>query len=175
VEFLFTAVIAGMDGKHHNTRALALKLAKDVFGHPFIIATILGVLSSASGIKPTGGLLSVLELLMRAAGPVALFAMGVTVALRGKPDLGRELPVVVAIKLLLQPMLAFLLVSLVTTDHTWLQVAVMMAALPTAGNAFILARQYSAYVVGASSAVIATTALSVFTIPLIVYALQRLL
>ncbi len=46
----------------------------------------------------------------------------------------------------------------------------MMAALPTASNAFILASQYRAYVEGASTAVILTTAFSAVTIPLIVYA-----
>lgn len=50
----------------------------------------------------------------------------------------------------------------------------MMAALPTASNAFILARQYDAYVEGAGAAVIVTTVASVITIPLIVYALLHM-
>jgi predicted permease len=45
----------------------------------------------------------------------------------------------------------------------------MMAALPTASNAFILASQYRAYVEGSSTAVIVTTALSAITIPAIIY------
>ena len=69
--------------------------------------------------------------------------------------------------------LAFLVVSLVPgTPPLWLHVAVIMAALPTASNAFILASQYKAYVEGASTAVIVTTALSALTIPLIVYAIK---
>ena len=59
-------------------------------------------------------------------------------------------------------------------DAVWLQVAVMMAALPTASNAFILARQSDAYVDGSGAAVIVTTVASVLTIPLIVFALQHM-
>jgi malonate transporter and related proteins len=175
VEFAFTAAFVNLDGPGRSRSETILKLVRDIFSHPFIIATILGVAASATGIKPAGGLQSILEMLMRAAGPVALFAMGVTVALRGKPSLGPELPVLTGIKLLLQPLLAFaVLTTLVDAELAWLQVAVMMAALPTAGNAFILARQYNSYVAGSGSAVIVTTALSVITIPLIVYALQQM-
>jgi predicted permease len=173
VEFVLTATLAGVDAKQQTSLAMARQLLRDLFTHPFIVATLFGVVASATGIKPSGGALTILEMLMRAAGPVALFAMGVTVALRGKPTLGPELPILAFVKLLLQPALAFLAVSLVASDAIWLQVAVMMAALPTAGNAFILARQNNAYVAGSSSAVIATTALSVITIPVIVYTLQH--
>jgi predicted permease len=48
----------------------------------------------------------------------------------------------------------------------------MMAALPTASNAFILARQYDAYVDGSSTAVIVTTVVSAVTIPLLVYTVK---
>ena len=48
----------------------------------------------------------------------------------------------------------------------------MMAALPTASNAFILASQYKTYMEGASTAVIVTTLASALTIPLLVYAIK---
>jgi predicted permease len=85
------------------------------------------------------------------------------------------LPWLVVIKVIVQPILAFIVVStLADPEPAWLQVAVMMAALPTASNAFILARQYDAYVEGSSAAVLVTTVLSVATIPLMVYVLQHM-
>ena len=172
VEFVLTPVVAGLDRSANNRQTLFWKITKDLCSHPFIIATTLGIVASAMSYAPEGGIKSILDMLGRAAGPVALFAMGVTVGLRGKPELGRELPVLVLIKLVLQPLLAFFAISVfVEADRAWLDVAVMMAALPTATNAFIMARQNNTYVQGASSAVIATTALSVLTIPLLVYAL----
>jgi malonate transporter and related proteins len=176
VLFLLTAVFAGFEDRQKNLPQLVLKIAKDIVTHPFNIATILGVLASALHWQPTGGLLTITDMLMRSAAPVALFAMGVTVSLRGKPEIGRELATLAMIKLLVHPLLAFAAVwFFVSAETTWLQVAVMMAALPTATNAFILARQYNAYVAGAGAAVIATTAASVITIPLLVYVLKHAL
>ena len=57
-------------------------------------------------------------------------------------------------------------------DPLWRDVALMMAALPTASNAFILASQYKAYIEGASTAVIISTIISGITIPLLIYVLQ---
>ncbi len=173
VLFVLTAVFAGLEDKKHNTLQLIGKILKDVFTHPFNVATMLGILASVLKWQPTGGLLSIVEMLMRSAAPVALFAMGVTVSLRGKPVINHELGTLTIIKLVLHPALAFAAVYLlVSAETTWLQVAVMMAALPTATNAFILARQYNAYVAGAGAAVIVTTAASVLSIPVIVYALK---
>jgi predicted permease len=176
VEFVLTATLAGIGGRTHpSPRVIAGKIARDVLTHPFIVATLLGIAASALQWSPGGGVKTILEMLMRAAGPVALFAMGVTVSLRRFDGVGRELPVLAIIKVLLQPLLAYVAVAwLASPDPVWLQVAVMMAALPTASNAFILARQYDAYVEGAGAAVIVTTIASVITVPLVVYALQRL-
>jgi malonate transporter and related proteins len=174
VLFILTAVFAGLEDKQKNTGQMILKILKDVFTHPFNLATMCGALATALHWLPTGGLLTIVDMLMRSAAPVALFAMGVTVSLRGKPTLNRELGTLAFVKLVLHPVMAFAAVYLfVSADTTWLQVAVMMAALPTATNAFILARQYNAYVAGAGAAVIATTALSVITVPLLVYALKH--
>lgn len=173
VLFVLTAVFAGLEDHQESRLKLIGKILKAVFTHPFNVATLLGVAASALKWQPEGGLLTIVEMLMRSAAPVALFAMGVTVSLRGKPALNVELGTLGAIKLFLHPTLAFLAVWMfASADHVWLKVAVMMAALPTATNAFILARQYNAYVAGAGAAVIATTAVSVITIPILVYILQ---
>ena len=173
VLFVLTAIFAGLDDQQESRAKLIAKIFKDVFTHPFIVATLLGIAASALKWHPTGGLLTILEMMMRSAAPVALFAMGVTVSLRGKPALNVELGTVSAIKIFLHPTVAFLAVWLfVSADHIWLQVAIMMAALPTATNAFILARQYNTYVAGAGAAVITTTAVSVITIPILVYVLK---
>ena len=176
VLFVLTAIFAGLDDSPQSKLGAVGKILRDVLSHPFNIATILGIIASALQWQPTGGLLSIVDMLKQAAAPVALFAMGVTVSLRGKPEASGQLGVLGAIKIVVHPLLAFALVWMFSTaDQTWIQVAVMMAALPTATNAFILARQYNVFVGGAGAAVIATTTCSVVSIPLIVYLLQRFL
>ena len=176
VLFILTAVFAGLEDRSQNKTQVVGKILWDVLTHPFNIATMLGAIATALKWQPSGGLLTIVEMLMRSAAPVALFAMGVTVSLRGKPEFNRELGTLGFIKITLHPILAFSAVYLlVSADTTWLQVAVMMAALPTATNAFILARQYNSYVAGSGAAVITTTAASVVTIPLLVYVLKHAL
>jgi malonate transporter and related proteins len=174
VLFILTAIFAGLEDRSQDRSQLIGRILWQVFTHPFNIATMLGAIATAVKWQPTDGLLTIVSMLMNSAAPVALFAMGVTVSLRGRPDFNLPLATLGAIKLILHPVLAFAAVYLcVSADTTWLQVAVMMAALPTATNAFILARQYSAYVAGSGAAVITTTAVSVITIPLLVYALKH--
>jgi predicted permease len=176
IQFVLTALLATLGeerGEDSHWGQVALRVARQVFGHPFIIATILGALASAYHVSMPGAVQTILEMLMRAAGPCALFALGVTVGLRKLSGFGRELPLVVVIKTLLQPALAFVVVGLLPgLDPLWLHVALMMAALPTASNAFILARQYEAYVDGASTAVIVTTVVTAVTIPVMIYAVK---
>lgn len=177
VQFTLTAFLATL-GHERNEEAhwgeIALKIAKQVFGHPFIVATILGGIASAFAFKAPGALGNILTMLMNSAGPVALFALGVTVGARQFGGIGREMPLVAGMKTLVQPALAFVALSLFVPeiDPLWRDVALMMAALPTASNAFILASQYKAYIEGSSTAVLITTIISAITIPLLIYLLQ---
>jgi malonate transporter len=176
VQFIMTAFLATLAHERDEEAhwgEIALRIVKQVVLHPFIIATAIGVTASAFAFKPPGALGTVLDMLMRAAGPTALFALGITVGMRKLEGFSRELWVVALMKTVLQPIMAFLVVSMVPgIQPMWLHVAVMMAALPTASNAFILASQYKAYVEGASAAVIVTTLASAITIPVIIYAIK---
>lgn len=178
VQFTLTAFLATL-GHERNEEAhwgeIALKILKQVFGHPFIVATILGGIASAFAFKAPGALGTILTMLMNSAGPVALFALGVTVGARQFGSIGREMPLVAGMKTLVQPALAFFALSLFVPDidPLWRDVALMMAALPTASNAFILASQYKAYIEGSSTAVLITTIISAVTIPLLIYIIQH--
>ncbi len=177
-QFTLTAFLATL-GHERNEEAhwgeIALKILKQVFGHPFIVATILGGIASAFAFKAPGALGTILTMLMNSAGPVALFALGVTVGARQFGGIGREMPLVAGMKTLVQPALAFVALSLFVPeiDPLWRDVALMMAALPTASNAFILASQYKAYIEGSSTAVLITTIISAITIPLLIYIIQH--
>jgi malonate transporter len=175
-QFIMTAFLATL-AHERNEEAhwgdVAWRILKQVVSHPFIVATAVGVAASALGFKAPGAIGTILDMLMKAAGPTALFALGVTVGLRKFEGVRPDLALVAGMKVIVQPVLAFLAVSLVPgTPPMWLHVAVMMAALPTASNAFILASQYKAYIEGASTAVIVTTLASALTIPLLIYAIK---
>lgn len=176
VQFVMTAFLATLAHERNEEAHWAdvmVQVLRQVATHPFIVATALGVLASALAVELPGALATMLDMLMRAAGPTALFALGVTVGMRRFAGIGRDLFLVAGMKVLVQPVLAYAVLSLVPgLPSLWLHVAVMMAALPTASNAFILAGQYRSYVEGASTAVIVTTLVSAVTLPLLVYAIS---
>lgn len=145
-------------------RTAALVLWR-IFTHPFILSTIAGVTAAYFRYQPPGAVEEILTLLRGAAAPAALFTMGVTVALRPIRRIEMDLPVLLVIKLVVHPTLAFgFLTAVGVENRVWISAAVLMASLPPALNVFILARQYGTYVERASSSILIGTIVSVFTV-----------
>jgi malonate transporter and related proteins len=141
-----------------------------VVTHPFNIATALGVLSAWSGLKPPHAIDQMLVSLKNAAAPVALFALGVTVALRPIKGFPSELLVHLPVKLLLHPLLVWLAISLLAdVPPVWTYTAMLMAALPPALNVYVMARHYNAYVERASSAILIGTLVSTLTLTTLMF------
>jgi predicted permease len=142
-----------------------LDVAKRILLHPFILATAAGVAGAALQIQLPVGLDRLMEFLQNAAAPCALFALGVTVALRPMEHVPWEVPMVIGVKLLLHPIIALILLSLLAPlPPVWVYAAVLLAALPPALNVFILARQYDTWVQQASGSVLVGTMVSVVTL-----------
>jgi len=141
-----------------------------VVSHPFNISIAAAVLAASVGFKPPQALDTILIYLKNAAAPCALFTLGVTVALRPFQGSSPELPWLLAIKLVLHPIAAWIIVSAIGDfGREWTLTAVLMAALPPALNVFVIANQYNVYVERASSAILAGTTLSVFTVTGLLY------
>ena len=130
-------------------------MLKRVTLHPLMVATMLGVLSAALHYEPPVALDRLMQFLQNAAAPAALFTLGVTVALRPLDKMPWDVPLAITVKLIVHPVLAFMLLSLLGpfTD-VWVYTAVLMAALPPALNVFVFARQYDVWVEQASSSVL---------------------
>lgn len=145
-----------------------------VFTHPFIVATLLGVVAAALHWTPPAAIDRTLEFLKNAAAPCALFALGVTVSLRPFTETPREVPALVFIKLVLHPLLIWALLAFIGGfSPIWVYTAVLMASLPPALNAFVMARQYNVYVQEASNAVLIGTIASVLTVTAMLYLIER--
>ncbi len=165
---LFTLVpllMAFASGGKLRLGPLLLEVARKVFLHPFILATIAGVIAAYFQFRFIEPVDNILTFLSNAAAPCALFTMGVTVALRPLKRVPWELPGLTLIKLVIHPAIVLVTLSVVGDfDPVWVYTAVLMAALPTALNVFVLAQQYDTYVERASSAVLIGTVVSVFTL-----------
>ena len=161
--------IGGQGGKR-PAKELVLEVLKKIFTHPFIIATIVGVAAAIVQFQPPEPVQKLLDYLSNAAAPCALFAMGVTVALAPRGSLPLVLGPLVFVKLLVHPVLVYLLLSWVGDfNPTWVYAAVLLAALPTATNVFVIAQQYHVWVARASSMVLVSTIVSVVTVTALLY------
>ena len=149
---------------------VALEVGKKILLHPFIIATAIGVLAAALHFEAPVPLERLLETLARAAAPCALFAMGVTLALRPLKRVPRALGPIAALKLIVHPLLCYVVLSWFGDfQPVWIYSAVLLAALPTATNVFVIAQQYGVWVERASASILLTTVLSVGTVTALLY------
>lgn len=148
-------------------------IVKKIITHPFILATIAGILGAWFEVVPPEPVDRLLISLSNAAAPCALFVMGVTAALRPLKRIPLELSWLVPVKLFLHPLLMYVLVSRVPDiEPIWLHSAVLLAALPSATNVFIIAQQYHVWEERASSAVVISTVLSIFTVTTYLYLIR---
>jgi predicted permease len=133
--------------------------------HPLIVASYCGALVAALHIQPPIAVDSMLQFLQSAAAPVALFALGVTVALRPFKRVPWEVPGMILVKLVIHPLIASgLLVLLGPFPEGWAATALLLASLPPALNVFVIARQYDTWIEQASTAVLLGTFVSVVTL-----------
>jgi predicted permease len=162
-------------GLHGDNDKPAIVLVREVlvkiFTHPFILATIAGVLAAIADLQLPSAADRLLEFLSFAAAPCALFTMGVTAALRPLKRLPLELGYIVPAKLILHPALVYLLMVWLVPDidPLWLYSAVLLAALPSATNVFVIAQQYGVWQERASSAVVVSTIFATVSVTAILY------
>jgi malonate transporter and related proteins len=175
LHFVVTPTLMAMSGKDRRPKLeLAAEILKKVALHPFIIATFFGVLGAVFEVRPPEPVSRLISYLSNAAAPCALFAMGVSMALRPLKRIPVELGFILPIKLIIQPALVYVLLSWIGNfPPAWIYAAVLMAGLPTATNVFVLAQQYQTWVERASASVFATTLSSVVTVSCLLYAITK--
>lgn len=159
----FLMAIAGVEKK--SLLATAADVAWKVLTHPFNIATVAGVAAAYAQLQLPTAIDKMTLWLSQAAAPCALFLLGVTVALRPLKAMPGEVPLLVTIKLVLHPLLVWVLLSaLGNFPENWIFAAVIMAALPPALNIFVISTQYKVGVERASACILVGTIVSMVTL-----------
>ncbi len=142
-------------------------IAQGLLRNPMVVAMAAGLGWSATGWALPGPVDAFIVLLGAAATPGALFAIGASLATSRA-----ERPVVAGwltlSKLVLHPLAVGLgAYVLFPVDPFTAKVLVVTAALPVAGNVYILAQHYNLAVARVSASILISTLVSVLTLPLI--------
>jgi len=175
MHFTVAPTMMAFSGKDKR-RPLALikDILKRIFLHPFIIATIVGIGAAILGVEPPRAVSGLINYLAQAAAPVALFAMGVSLALRPLNRIPAELGYIVPANLMLHPIVMYIVLSWVGDfDPIWVYTAVLLAALPTATNVYVLALQYGEWIERASAVILVTTVSSIVTVSGLLFAIKN--
>jgi malonate transporter and related proteins len=144
------------------------RLAAGLLQNPMIVSVVLGLLWGATGWPVPGPVNEFLTLLGAAATPCALFAIGASLAGRRAERIEIAAWISFA-KLVLHPA-AVAVFAFVVFPVAGEQARVMVAAaaLPVAGNVFILAQHYGVAPQRISSAILLSTAASILTVTAVI-------
>ncbi|MBB3607882.1 AEC family transporter [Rhizobium sp. BK602] len=174
LHFIVAPTMMAMEGEDKRSLPqLAADIARKVLLHPFILSTALGFAVAALSVHPPVAFQRFVDYLAQAAAPCALFAMGVTLALRPLKRIPTEIGYIVPAKLILHPLVVYLVLQAVGGfDPIWIEAAMLLAALPTATNVFVIGQQYGVWQERASATILITTACSVVTVSLLLYLIK---
>jgi predicted permease len=165
-------VLAELDGAtQRGWRADVRDAAIRIFLNPFLISMLLGAVFSGMGWRLETPLAEIVKLLADAAGPCALFAIGASLVRPDAPLRSAILALPVAAKLLLHPLVIWIAMRACGMDPFTVKVAVLVAALPSAGWVFIFATRYEADAGRISATILWTTGLAFVTFSTLVWLL----
>lgn len=161
-----------------SRRRLLTKVARTMLRNPILLATLAGAVVCVARIPVPEGVLTVCRSLAATATPCALLALGMvlsiqmTSSVRGEHHPAWQIPTNL-VKLVLQPLLTLFALAGLGVRGEWLAMGVLLAGMPTGSVAYVLSETYGVATRDASRVILINTALSVLTIPLMVFALQR--
>lgn len=136
--------------------------------NPMIVSMVLGLAWSATGIPLPKPIFAFVDLLGAAATPGALFAIGASLASKSTEKVEVALWLSFC-KLVLHPaFVAIAALYLFPLDPYSAGVVIAAAALPVAGNVYMLAQHYGTAPQRVSAAILVSTAISIVTVSLII-------
>ncbi|WP_299041036.1 AEC family transporter [uncultured Tateyamaria sp.] len=142
---------------------MARGVIRAMFRNVLVLAIIAGFIVNLSGLDLPGVLRDGLDLVIRAALPTALFALGgVLIQYRPEGD-ARIIAMVCVISLLLHPAITFTLGSALAVPSDTYKAAVLTAAMAPGVNGYIFANMYGRAKRVAATSVLVATALTILT------------
>jgi malonate transporter len=171
--FVLVAVFA-LERQRNPTAPLGPVL-RTVGRNPLLAGSLAGATVSILHLPLPGWLRTVLHMVGHTASPLALVAIGMTLA-QNLPAVRRvdgTALLLQASKLALHPAATFFLLSAWDVDPSWKAMGTMLAAMPVGTMAFVLAETYGILVAPICTAVALSTLLSPITLPLLFAIITR--
>ena len=150
------------------------KILKGIATNPLIIASVLGIAMNLSGVPLPSGVRKSITDLGRVATPLALVALGSGFQFRRIRGYVRQLIICISGKLVICPLVMVAIAALLGFRGDMLVPVLVLFASPVATSSYTMAEQMEGDGTLAASLVVLTTALSILTMFLFIFALKQL-
>lgn len=145
-------------------RDLKAALTASIFKNPIVLATLAGLAVAVAGIALPQPVTTFTGLLGRAAGPAAMFTLGAVLAGRPLSEGMGEAAYASVFKLAVYPLAMWGAMTAFGIGADWRLAATLGAAMPMATVLFVIAQQYDVMPQRMSTAVLASTVVSMASV-----------
>ena len=150
------------------------KILKGIATNPLIIASVLGIIMNLAGLPIPAGIQKSVTDLGRIATPLALVSLGAGFQFRRIKGYARQLIICISARLVLVPLIMLTIAAALGFRAEMLVPVLAVFGSPVATSSYTMAELMDGDGVLAGSLVVLTTALSILTMFLFIFALKQL-
>lgn len=143
------------------------KTVRGVLTNPIVAGILSGTLFGLSGLVLPAFIDAPLAMAGEAAAPMALIALGMGLAEYGVREGWKTSVAISAVKLVVQPLVVWLLARLLALPPMETQVVVLLASTAVGANVYLMSRQFATLEGPVASSLVLSTGLAALTTPLV--------
>jgi predicted permease len=165
---LWTLVTVSVEWSRHGSLSLAgfAKTARSVLTNPIVASILSGSLFGTVGLELPDFVAAPLDMTAQAAAPMALIALGMSLAEYGLRAGWQQSVAIVVLKLIVQPLVVWGLAILLDLPPMETRVVVMLGSLAVGANVYLMSKQFETLEGPVASSLVLSTVLAAVTAPL---------
>lgn len=165
---LWTLLTVSIEWARHGSFSVRgfANTARGVLTNPIVAAILSGTLFGLSGLALPSVLTRPLAMIGQAAAPLALVVLGMGLAEYGVRCGWRISVAITGIKLIVQPLVVWLLARAIGLPIMETRVVVLLASLAVGANVYLMSRQFGTLEGPVASSLVLSTVLAALTTPL---------
>jgi predicted permease len=173
---LWTLLSISIEWSRHGAANLKglLATARAVLRNPIVMSIVSGALFGLAGLRLPTLLATTLAQVAEPAAPLSLIVLGMGLAEYAVEADATQIVTICLVKLAAQPACVWAIAHLMGLPRLEMQVVVLLASLPVGANVYLMAAQYQRLEGTIAASLVASTALSALTTPLLLVLTSQL-